>query len=417
MGQTKTVDIFQYDHAPLFLIKGSIPLALSYWLLWQVPTFITQNHLVYYYLGVLLLLNFVDTGVNVPYGSLTPELAPEYDERTLLTTIRFFCGMMGGIFGGFIHAILIDLYKRPEHSAHENEIAARRGFTLSASVLCPIIGILPLITAIFVRETRTNPIKRESVRNAIKSYFLGFRATFSNKAYILLLLIFLFSSTLINFIQSNLALWVKYVVKMDVDFPYFLLTVQGSAAVSMLLIERMSKRFGKKKTYWIGMFILFCNMIGIFFATETVPKTVVYLFCVLGGVGVATGLIIPWSMLPDVIDLDRLTTSKRREGELYSIFSLLQKVALALALALSGYALEGAGYLEPEERLQDDPLYQPEAVIWTLKTMVAGIPAAMVLMGCFVVYFYPIDQKRHAEILDLLRAKEDEDNANLEQEE
>ncbi len=40
---------------------------------------------------------------------------------------------------------------------------------------------------------------------------------------------------------------------------------------------------------------------------------------VLAGVGVAAGVLVPWSMLPDVIELDELRTGVRREGMCASI--------------------------------------------------------------------------------------------------
>lgn len=39
--------------------------------------------------------------------------------------------------------------------------------------------------------------------------------------------------------------------------------------------------------------------------------------------------LLPWSMLPDVIDEDELLTGKRSEGSFYSIFILIQKLGAA----------------------------------------------------------------------------------------
>jgi len=36
-----------------------------------------------------------------------------------------------------------------------------------------------------------------------------------------------------------------------------------------------------------------------------------------GSFGVSTAYLIPWSMMPDVIELDELTTGQRREGFLW----------------------------------------------------------------------------------------------------
>jgi GPH family glycoside/pentoside/hexuronide:cation symporter len=39
-----------------------------------------------------------------------------------------------------------------------------------------------------------------------------------------------------------------------------------------------------------------------------------YVLAVMAGFGVSTAYLIPWSMMPDVIELDELTTGQRREG-------------------------------------------------------------------------------------------------------
>jgi GPH family glycoside/pentoside/hexuronide:cation symporter len=46
-------------------------------------------------------------------------------------------------------------------------------------------------------------------------------------------------------------------------------------------------------------------------------------------------MLLPWSMMPDAVDYDELITGQRREGELYSIFLLLQKIGLGTALGIS----------------------------------------------------------------------------------
>jgi len=75
------------------------------------------------------------------------------------------------------------------------------------------------------------------------------------------------------------------------------------------------------------------------------PARQVGLMYVPRGDGLAFPLLylIPWSMMPDVIELDELTTGQRREGFLW--LGLLQKFGLALGLFL-GIALEWSGFKE-----------------------------------------------------------------------
>jgi GPH family glycoside/pentoside/hexuronide:cation symporter len=110
-------------------------------------------------------------------------------------------------------------------------------------------------------------------------------------------------------------------------------------------------------------------------------------------------------MLPDVVDLDEVRTGKRREGDLYSIFLLFQKVGLGTALAFSGYTLGWVGYINPTNEQDDDPNFeQPSGVVLVLRLMVTLIPAGLLLLSFVAVYFYPIDKQRHKEILEEISA-------------
>jgi GPH family glycoside/pentoside/hexuronide:cation symporter len=85
-------------------------------------------------------------------------------------------------------------------------------------------------------------------------------------------------------------------------------------------------------------------LFALFFMREDDLK-IVYVLAFLSGIGIATAFLVPWSMLPDVIDLDELRTGTRREGDMYSIFVLFQKIGLGIALSVSSWVLGWAGYV------------------------------------------------------------------------
>jgi GPH family glycoside/pentoside/hexuronide:cation symporter len=71
-----------------------------------------------------------------------------------------------------------------------------------------------------------------------------------------------------------------------------------------------------------------------------------YVMAVMPGCGVSTADLIPWSMIPDVIELDELQTGQRREGVFYGLMVLLQKFGLSFSLFLVGNALQASGFKE-----------------------------------------------------------------------
>lgn len=80
-----------------------------------------------------------------------------------------------------------------------------------------------------------------------------------------------------------------------------------------------------------------------------------YAMAALAGIGVGTAYLLPWTMLPDVVDADELKSGTRREGMFYAFFVFFQKISSGIALGLSTWALSIADY-------DSDLDTQPESV-------------------------------------------------------
>lgn len=95
----------------------------------------------------------------------------------------------------------------------ENEIFTNpKGYLLSASVFAPIIIIAILITFFGVKEpdvNKPNESSKKSAKEAIKDFIYGLKDTFTNKALVLVLFMYLFSWLIINMVQNNIYLWVR----------------------------------------------------------------------------------------------------------------------------------------------------------------------------------------------------------------
>eukprot|EP00501_MAST-03F_sp_TOSAG23-6_P001688 GSMAST32.ASY1.ANO1.1759.1 assembled CDS len=57
------------------------------------------------------------------------------------------------------------------------------------------------------------------------------------------------------------------------------------------------------------------------------------------GFSLAVCYLVPYSMLPDVIEADELKTGKRREGQYSGFFVVFMKLSVTGALALSNFVL------------------------------------------------------------------------------
>jgi GPH family glycoside/pentoside/hexuronide:cation symporter len=163
----------------------------------------------------------------------------------------------------------------------------------------------------------------------------------------------------------------------------------------MMIWSPLSAKVGKQKVYYIGVTIWILTEL-YFYTIQPGQYIQVLIIAIFAGAGVSVGYLIPWSLLPDVIELDELETGQRREGVYYGFFVFLQKLGLSLGLAIANFALEAAGYVNQEI---GGPLpTQPDAVLQALRLFVTLIPAAVLLLSIPVVRAYPITREKHAEI-------------------
>ena len=98
-----------------------------------------------------------------------------------------------------------------------------------------------------------------------------------------------------------------------------------------------------------------------------------------------------------------LSTGQRREGIFYGFMVFLQKLGLALGLAVVGFALEINGFMKAVPGAP--PPIQPESALDAIRWAIGPIPTICLLLGVVLIYFYPINRDRHAEIMLRLSEK------------
>lgn len=360
-----------------WLLIGAIPFGLAFFMHWIVPPLDDTGKFIYY-LVVAFLLDTAFTVVNVAYTSLTPALTQDYDERTNLNSYRFSFSILGSVIAATLHLLIVNAY--PDDPAFGNMVAAG---------IWTIFIIVPnFITFAFTTEPEID-VAQEGEQFG---FFEGILTVFSNRAFVLVTIIYLLSWLSVQFVQANLLLYVQYWISPEAtsQFPIFVLEIQLTSFVFVWIWARLSKSWGKQMVYYLGAAIWIVVSLALFF----VPRGMIaplYIISPLAGIGVAIALLIPWSMLPDVIEQDELETGKRREGIFYGFFVFLQKLGISLGLAFSNFALAYAGF---DQSLAQ----QPESVSSTLRIFVSLVPLFILLISFIPVYLYPITKERHSEI-------------------
>ncbi|NEO31100.1 MAG: MFS transporter [Symploca sp. SIO3C6] len=222
------------------------------------------------------------------------------------------------------------------------------------------------------------------------------KVVFSNRPFLYLIGIYLCSWLAVQLTASILVYFVvSWMGLKNTDSTLVALGVQGTALVMLFFWRIISERVGKKAVYFMGMTLWIIAQAGLFLL-QPGQTNLMYVLAVIAGFGVSVAYLIPWSMVPDVIELDELNTGQRREGIFYGFMVLLQKFGLALGLFLVGLALEAAGFIE--STAGEVIPTQPDSALLAIRIAIGPLPTLFLIFGLILAYFYPITREFHAEI-------------------
>ena len=367
-----------------WMLLAALPFGISFFVGWLVPDFgvdMATNPWpwFWYYAFVAILFHTFYSCFNLPYAALTPELTEDYNERTSLNSFRFTFSISGSILALVLAQIVF---------AQVEDLQLR--FTILAGAIA-VIAVVPIFLCVWGTEERYSSATEHQL-----PLIDQIKIAFSTRSFLFVVGIYLASWLSFQLTASIIPFYAEHWMGLE-DATSLALTVQGTAIVMLFVWSYLSRRLGKRMVYFMGMSLWIIAQIFLFFLPQG-QVGLLYFLCVLAGVGVSTAYLIPWSMIPDVIDEDELNTGERREGIFYAFMVLLQKMGLAFGLFLVGQALEISGF-------NNELATQPVSAILAIRVAIGPLPSVFLICGLILAFFYPITRKRHAEILKQLHER------------
>lgn len=362
----------------VLLLIGAVPLGLTFMLMWIVPPF-SPTGLAVYYAIVFILFDTAFTVVHVGYNALTPELTSDYDERSSLNGYRMVFSISGTL-GAIILATVLGWF-----------IEDKR---LLFALLGVGLGLVSMIPPLIVfRVTRERPPEQLPAPLPWRRALL---TTLRNGPFRLVMGLYLLSWTTASILAAVLVYYASYRLRIPEQANYFVLVAQGMAIAFIPLTVWLARRLDKRRAFILGSLSWVVVLLGIS-ALGPGQVALAYVLAALSGFGIATAYVIPWAMVPDVIEVDEAETGQRREGSYYAFASFFQKLATGAALWAMGQALAWTGYLTPTAA-QPAPV-QGEAVVSAIRLFTGPIPAVLLALAIAFAWRYPISRERHAALL------------------
>ena len=369
----------------VLLLFGAVPLGLSFMLMWIVPG-LGQMGLAIYYALVFILFDTAFTLVHVGYNSLTPEMTSDYDERSSLNGYRMVFSISGTL-GAIILATVLGWSIKDQRLLY-----GLIGFILGLVAMIP-----PLVVFSITRERPAEELPEPlPMRQAIQS-------TLSNYPFRLVMGLYLLSWTTASILAAVLIYFATYYLRVPEQANYFVLLAQGMAILFIPVVVWLSRRLDKRRAFILGAATWIAVFLGIF-SLRADQVTLGYVLAALSGLGIATAYVIPWAMVPDIIEYDQLRTGQRREGSYYSFASFFQKLATGLAIWGIGQALAWANYITPG--LGEAPPIQPPQAIQVIRIFAGPVPAILLILAIICAWYYPISRESHKATLEQLAERE-----------
>jgi len=367
------------------LLFGAVPLGISFALMWLVPGF-DQIGLALYYMLIFIAFDTAFTVVHVGYNALTPEMTADYDERSSLNGYRMVFSIAGTL-GAIILATVLGWF-----------ISDKRLLFAIVGLGLGLISIIPPL--IVFRVTRERPSATLPPPLPLRH---ALAATLGNRPFRLVMGLFLVSWTTASILAAVLLYFASYYLRIPDQANYFVLAAQGSAIAFIPLVVWLARRLDKRRAFIIGTASWALVLMGIF-ALRPDQVLLAYGLAALSGAGIATAYVIPWAMVPDVVEVDEAATGQRREGSFYAFASFFQKLATALALWSMGQALALTGYLTPAAG--GPPPIQPAAAVQAIRLFVGPVPVILLALAVLFAWRYPITRESHRALLEKLAQRE-----------
>lgn len=371
MGSLSDRSHTRWGRRRAFLLFGTLPLGLTFFLLWVVPNNLSQTQLLIYAAITYMLHMTSVTAVMVPYQTLLVEISIDYDERTSLIGYRMLFSIFGGLVAVILPKTIMDIFQ-----------IESTGFRVMGIIFGICIGIAPIFPFIGCKERGY-----QSVRSS--SYLKNLQSIWKNKPFRYVLLMFLTTWTAINLLQTMFMYFFKYWLKMEDKFEIIVGMIFIVATILIPFWVKISKKIGKRKSYIWGMGFLGLCIISIVFIPQGVLGLTLFVAFLIG-IGISAAHVIPHSIIPDSIDYGQLQTGERKEGMYYGVLTFIQKLGTAGAIGLSGLLLDWAGYV-PD-------VSQSSNVLLTIRVLLGPVPGILLLIGILCIYYYPIDRKAYDEV-------------------
>ncbi|WP_194793311.1 MFS transporter [Raineyella fluvialis] len=334
-----------------------------------------------------LLMGFLYSAVNLPYGALSTVMTRDAQERVSLNSFRMIGTNLGAVA---LSALTMPLILRFS-GVGDGKTTTVGGFTITAAIMAVIA--VPMFWTVFAKCKEVIQPDIQQTKVPLKTTL---KVVLGNKPLMLVAAALFF---ILTGLFGRLAVAVYYYIYLMHRFDLIALLMMLpsiAGAIGIAVFAPLAKLLGKKRTVTISMIVTAVPTIILFFVNPSNVTMVIVLTALYGLGNFAAPIIM--SMVPDSIDHAEDLTGVRSDGTAYAAVSLATKIAAAVGAALGAILLGAFGYVANAHE-------QTAQAAMGINFTVNIVPAVLSLLAIVPVLLYPITEKSYAGIRERLEAR------------
>jgi oligogalacturonide transporter len=390
----------RFGRRRVYFLIGIVPILISFSALWAPIPAGSQAGLFIYYSLAYMLFSTVFTMVMVPYSALNAEMSKDYTVRTRLSGTRIVFSQISALLAGTVPTLIINAVGGDQGLGY---LVMGIGFAaVYALVWLPVFfGTWEL-----PQESSTAGVASPGAGSGqageagsqaagttgatgVLDVFRQFGRIFRNRSFRIHVGMYICSYTAVDILMALFAYYITYYIGRQELYS----VAMGSLLLTQILMlpvyVAVSNRWGKGRAFVIGLSVWVVGLLASLALSQSSPVIVIAAVCVVIGAGVSAGIMVPWAILPSVIDVDEYIYGVRRAGVYSGAMTLIRKaVQGVIALPLIGVVLELIGFAPGVQ--------VPAAALTGLRIFFVIGPAVLIVLGVAVGLRFPITPKRHA---------------------
>jgi len=367
-----------------YLLLGGVLCGLSIYALFGLPLAVPSVNPVWLVGGMLILYATTYTIYNVPYMTMPAEVTTQSKDRSAMMSVRVMCIGAGGLVAGTLGPKIVSYAG-----------GGADGHRFMGMVLGCVIAALSI--AVFFATASDRPAQADTTpQKPTLSFAEKVAAVFSNKPFVVLLLIKLCILVGVAVSSATLAYFVVWILgRSYADLGTVIMFTTLGQILGTPIWLRIVGRLGKRRSFVISAIIFAAISLTWLLANSAEPLWLTCVRALAKGLGTGGFLLVSQAMLPDAVEFDRLRTGMAREGVLSGLYTTIEKISFALGTALTGLYLGAMDYVSRADS-------QPDSAIQAIYACQSTIPAVCTLLAACLLLFYTLDDK----VLERLRSTE-----------